>query len=479
LRKPTLKWTDAVKMASQQLGGNSVGGRTSKATIYVRSSKTKTGKTRLKVHARAKGVRKKTTAKSLPLSNKYTPQTYQQFLKSGMAEKLPITSAFKPLPKSKAKPKPRPFKEVFAPVKVTQKSTPIKKREAGLYVTDLKKGTPQKRYEGSTNYIIPPTKVKKEKGVYRLPFGGNFEDYPRITTQNFTDKFTDILYTNDHKLALKGLNQGKTIFARPKGKKYQGYYFFLNTPSVIEQLMYQRDLGGRMALVNDHLLWEGYIISKPISSSGKSTTKNVAGLSYVKGKPMLSLSGYTMAPERIFIGSNAVVCRRVRTMNKKPKNIGELTEVYSIPEIKIEVVGTRAVKNTPAIRSSNDGARAIRNYIDAKFIGLRATKEIFGVLCLNNANKVMGVYISSIGARNSVVIDMGYILSVVAKIAPKGIILFHNHPSGNMKPSSNDENVTQDIKRAICKPLEVQLIDHIIVSGVDDEYTSMAEEGLI
>jgi DNA repair protein RadC len=488
LRKPTLKWTDAVKMASQQLGGSSVGGRKSKATIYVRSSKTKTGKTRLKVHARAKGVRKKTTAKALPLSNKYTPKTYDQFLQSGMQTKLPIGPSFKPLPKSRTPRKTTPNMELMSPVKVTKKSI-TKQREPGLYRTDLLKNTPKQRVipkqskqdfnDALNKYFEKPVKVKKEKGVYRMPTGGNVEDYPRMKVETYQNIYKTLFYTNDYKLAIKEYKKGNSVFALPVDqKKYRGSYYMLNE-SEITPLTASRYVDGRYMQINPNPLWDKYLVSRLLTFGEKqSMSKNVAGISYVKGKPMLSLSGvkYPTQAERIFIGSTATICKKVKDKQKK---IGDLQAVYSIPEIKVEVVGTKAVKDTPALRNSSMVASAIRRYIDAKYPGLRATQEIFGVLLLNNQNRVMGIYITGIGTRNSVTVDMGYILSAVAKISPKCIVLTHNHPSGQTQPSKPDENLTADVKKGICQPLGIQLLDHIILSGVDDEYFSFAESGYL
>jgi DNA repair protein RadC len=452
---PSMKWTDAVKMASMQMSGGSIGGRKKKAVIYVRPRKTKSGKTRYGVYARPNTSRKKSSTK---MSNKYTPQTYEQFMN---AQKLPVDRNFKPLPKSKAKPKPKPFKEVFAPVKVTKTNVFPK-------TMVMPKAKP-----------VKATKPKKEKGVYRMPYGGNYEDYPMLTNQQFRDKWETVLFTNDEKEAIKGYNKGLQVFGRPKGKKYAGYYFFINTPDLMEKLMYTRYMDGRALLSNEHPLWEGYMTAKPIKTAGKTMSKKVAGLTYSKGKPMLSLSGYRTTPEQIFIGANSTVCGKVKMLNRKPKNIGELTEVYAIPEIRVEVVGTKVVKDSPKIRNSANAVTIIRNYIDAKYIGLRATKEVFGLLCCNYQNQVMGVYIMSIGSRNAVVVDMGYILSVLAKISPKSIFLFHNHPSGNMQASKPDIDLTRNIKTGICNPLDIQLMDHIILSGPDDDYYSLADNGEI
>jgi DNA repair protein RadC len=85
------------------------------------------------------------------------------------------------------------------------------------------------------------------------------------------------------------------------------------------------------------------------------------------------------------------------------------------------------------------------------------------VLFLDNANHVIGLQKLSKGGVSSTVVDTRLILSVALKSLASGIILSHNHPSGNLVPSEVDKKITQQLKDA-CKLLEITLLDHIIIA---------------
>ncbi|MEY2764107.1 MAG: hypothetical protein RLZZ205_531, partial [Bacteroidota bacterium] len=73
------------------------------------------------------------------------------------------------------------------------------------------------------------------------------------------------------------------------------------------------------------------------------------------------------------------------------------------------------------------------------------------------------------------IVDIKLIMSVALKSLASGIILSHNHPSGNLDPSEEDIKITQRIKSA-CELLDIKLLDHIIMSPTKD-YTSFADKG--
>jgi DNA repair protein RadC len=105
-------------------------------------------------------------------------------------------------------------------------------------------------------------------------------------------------------------------------------------------------------------------------------------------------------------------------------------------------------------------------------------QEQFVVLYLNRANRVIGSYQLSKGGITGTIADVRLILSVALKTLATGLILAHNHPSGNLKPSEADKQITSKIKQA-AKLLDIELIDHIILSingyysFKDDENCSM------
>ena len=98
------------------------------------------------------------------------------------------------------------------------------------------------------------------------------------------------------------------------------------------------------------------------------------------------------------------------------------------------------------------------------------------IILVNRANFVLGIYELSKGGITGTVVDIRVILSVALKCNASGIILVHNHPSGNMKPSEADKKITQKLHDA-CELLELTLIDHFIVSK--DDFYSFNQDGFI
>lgn len=122
------------------------------------------------------------------------------------------------------------------------------------------------------------------------------------------------------------------------------------------------------------------------------------------------------------------------------------------------------------VRNSSD----IAHYLQAKLKD--KTKELFAVAFLNRANRINHIEIISEGGITGTVADPRIILKLALQHNAVSLVLCHNHPSGNLKPSRADEQLTQKIKEAALL-LDIQLLDHIIVS--DEGYYSFADEGII
>jgi len=102
--------------------------------------------------------------------------------------------------------------------------------------------------------------------------------------------------------------------------------------------------------------------------------------------------------------------------------------------------------------------------------------EEFWVMLLNRANKVIDTKLVGRGGVSSTIVDSKVLFSFALESLASGIILAHNHPSGNLKPSNSDIRLTKKIVDA-GKIMEVPVLDHIIVG--DNDYFSFADEGLI
>ena len=98
------------------------------------------------------------------------------------------------------------------------------------------------------------------------------------------------------------------------------------------------------------------------------------------------------------------------------------------------------------------------------------------LILLNRNNRVLGIINLSTGGGASTVMDSRVIFATALKATATSLIVAHNHPSGNLRPSSEDIRLTEKLKQA-GKLLEIEVHDHLIVS--ESGYYSMAEEGYI
>lgn len=120
------------------------------------------------------------------------------------------------------------------------------------------------------------------------------------------------------------------------------------------------------------------------------------------------------------------------------------------------------------VRSAGDVYAFIR---DSLYPGLEV-QEHFVALFLNQANKIIGYYHHSMGTINSTQVDVEVLSATAVKILAKSVIIAHNHPSGNLRPSEADRQITQRIKKALAY-FDIALLDHLIVTP--DGYYSFAD----
>lgn len=88
----------------------------------------------------------------------------------------------------------------------------------------------------------------------------------------------------------------------------------------------------------------------------------------------------------------------------------------------------------------------------------------------------MAAYRISQGGMTGTVADIRLILATALKIASTGIIISHNHPSGNKLPSKSDIQITHKLYKA-AKLMDIQLLDHLILKPEEGSYYSFADEG--
>ncbi len=155
----------------------------------------------------------------------------------------------------------------------------------------------------------------------------------------------------------------------------------------------------------------------------------------------------------------------------KVKGIGEAKAVIITAAMELGRRRQAALAlDCPIITSSRDVAL----YLQQLFQDYR--HEVFVVLFLNRANKIRHSEIISSGGITGTVADPRIIMKKALEQEAVALILSHNHPSGNLKPSKADEELTYKIREA-AKLLDIKVMDHIIVST--EGYFSFADEGLL
>lgn len=147
--------------------------------------------------------------------------------------------------------------------------------------------------------------------------------------------------------------------------------------------------------------------------------------------------------------------------------------IPAIQEVEIIYSGPKTSKLVQ-VKTSSEVAKLLRDVVyDARKINY---KESFYVLLLNRANKVIAQACVGMGSTSATIMNSKEIFQLALKTNACGIILSHNHPSGNLKPSEADLQITKRINE-FGKLIDIQLLDHIILT--DESYFSFADDGLI
>lgn len=153
------------------------------------------------------------------------------------------------------------------------------------------------------------------------------------------------------------------------------------------------------------------------------------------------------------------------------KGIGEAKAIGIIAALELGRRRVSAhVKEKPKITSSQDAFQCLY----ASMEGL--AHEEFKILLLNRNNRVVKIEQISQGGIAGTVVDPKIIFKKALDYGACSIILSHNHPSGNLRPSQADLKITKKLKEA-GELLEVRVLDHLIIS--DKGYFSFLDEGLI
>ena len=154
----------------------------------------------------------------------------------------------------------------------------------------------------------------------------------------------------------------------------------------------------------------------------------------------------------------------------KTKGIGEAKAITIAAALELGVRRNTEENKKFVVTHSSD----VANYLRAK---LQYKKyEVFVAVYMNRSNKIQHHEVISTGGITGTVADPRVILKRALEHNATAIILCHNHPSGSLKPSKADEELTWKIKEA-ARYFDIQILDHIIVS--EEGYYSFADEGLL
>jgi DNA repair protein RadC len=160
--------------------------------------------------------------------------------------------------------------------------------------------------------------------------------------------------------------------------------------------------------------------------------------------------------------------------------IGDLKKLHGIGPARAVIIaaalelGRRRklseVPGVPQIKCSKDVADIFQPLLSD------LQHEEFWILFLNRSNKVINRMKLSQGGISGTVTDVRMVMKKAIEYLASGIIVCHNHPSGNLSPSESDSKVTQKIKEA-GNLMDIQLLDHLIIS--DKDYYSFADNGVL
>ena len=206
---------------------------------------------------------------------------------------------------------------------------------------------------------------------------------------------------------------------------------------------------------------------------GTSALSDAELIAILIGSGTANLSAVEVAKKILAHGGNGLNDLAKLSVKElmKVKGIGEAKAITIVAALEL---GRRRKETDqdekPKISSSKDAFDLVTGDL------MDLPHEEFWVLLLNRANRVIKKKKISEGGVSGTVADPKIIYKIALEELASGVIVAHNHPSGNLTASQSDIDLTKKLREA-GKFLEVQLLDHVIVAG--KKYFSFADEGLI
>ena len=185
----------------------------------------------------------------------------------------------------------------------------------------------------------------------------------------------------------------------------------------------------------------------------------------VKGKNALEIADDLLLKGHGLKGIGVMSLQEISACNGV--GIGKGSKIIAAIELGKRIIAAENFKET--IHSSKDAVQLLRPYMQC------FDREVFQVILLNIKNKVLKIDTVSVGGLNSSLAHPREVFKNAIKYSAGGIILAHNHPSGNVMPSKEDIDLTKRLHEA-GNILGIPVLDHLIIG--EEEYYSFKEKEL-
>ncbi len=206
---------------------------------------------------------------------------------------------------------------------------------------------------------------------------------------------------------------------------------------------------------------------------GKAALSDAELIAILLGSGTASLSAVELARQILKSVDNNLHELAKLTVNDlmKFKGIGEAKAISIVSALEL---GRRRKETEPVKKTKISSSKDAYEYMQAELLDL--SHEEFWILLLNRAHQVIKKRQISSGGVSGTVADPKIIFKHALEVLASGIILMHNHPSGNLNASQQDIDLTRKLV-ASGKSLEISVLDHIIFTN--QGYFSFADEGIL
>lgn len=210
-----------------------------------------------------------------------------------------------------------------------------------------------------------------------------------------------------------------------------------------------------------------------LAAKGKAALSNAELIAILIGSGSREESAVDLA-KRILSSGNNDLNTLARMSIKELCQFKGMGEAKAITILAALELGARKQQAAALTRNQITDSRSLYDILKPQMVDL--PHEEFWVIYLNKANKILSFESVSKGGVAGTVADVKIIFKKAIELLASSIILAHNHPSGNLKPSGADISLTKRM-RETGKIMEIDVLDHIIVA--ETGYYSFADEGML